>query len=92
MTNSDLNTINNDLLLRLRKVEGQIRGLQNMIQEGKDCPSIITQLNAARGALDKVGLIILSEKLKDCIAFKDDTNAIDDSAFDEVMKLLEKLI
>jgi len=42
---------------RLRRVEGQIRGIQRMVEEGRECEAIVTQLMAARAALDKVSLI-----------------------------------
>jgi len=45
-----------EIITRLRKVEGQVRGLQRMVKEGQDCEAIITQLMAARSALDKVGV------------------------------------
>ena len=56
-----------DVLLRLRKVEGQVRGLQRMIEEGKDCADVIYQLSAARKALDKVGFLILSRRMRECM-------------------------
>jgi DNA-binding FrmR family transcriptional regulator len=43
---------------RLRRVEGQVRGLQRMVEEDRECEAILTQLIAARGALDRVGLLI----------------------------------
>ncbi len=57
----------NDALVRLRRVEGQIRGLQRMIEEGQDCEAILTQLMAARAALDKTGLFIVERHLDDCL-------------------------
>ncbi len=41
---------------RLKRVEGQVRGLQRMVEEQRDCEAIMTQLMAARAALDSVGL------------------------------------
>lgn len=76
-----------DVLLRLRKVEGQIRGLQRMIEEGKDCTEVIHQLSAARKALDKVGFIILSHRMQECIKEKQGPDADPDKALEEAMKL-----
>ncbi|MHB9037700.1 MAG: metal-sensitive transcriptional regulator [Armatimonadota bacterium] len=56
-----------DVTLRLKRIEGQIRGLQRMIEEGQDCTEVIHQLCAARKALDKVGFIILTHKMQDCV-------------------------
>ena len=56
-----------ELTSRLRKVEGQIRGLQRMIDGARDCEDILTQLMAARAALDKVGVSIVSSYLEECL-------------------------
>jgi DNA-binding FrmR family transcriptional regulator len=42
-----------DLVLRLKRVEGQLRGIQAMIEAGADCDKVVTQLSASRRALDK---------------------------------------
>jgi CsoR family transcriptional regulator, copper-sensing transcriptional repressor len=55
------------ILTRLRKVEGQVRGLQRMISEDRDCEAILTQLMAARAALDKTALSIAGEHLDFCV-------------------------
>lgn len=56
---------------RLKKIEGQIRGLQRMIDEGRGCEDILTQLMAARAALDKVGVIIASNYVEECLTSSD---------------------
>jgi DNA-binding FrmR family transcriptional regulator len=55
------------ILGRLRRVEGQIRGIQKMIEENRDCESVVTQLMAARAALDKASLVIITEHLQQCL-------------------------
>lgn len=55
------------LLLRLRKIEGQVKGLQRMLEEGRQCEEIITQLMAARSSLDQVGLTILDCQIRQCL-------------------------
>jgi len=52
---------------RLRRVEGQIRGIQRMVEEGRECEAIVTQLMAARAALDKVSLLILRDQIVYCL-------------------------
>ena len=47
--------VNDDVLKRLRRLEGQIRGVQRMIEEGQDCTDVVTQLSACKAALDRVG-------------------------------------
>ncbi len=51
---------------RLRRIEGQIKGIQKML-EGRECSEIIMQISAARNALTKVAYILLKENLKECI-------------------------
>ncbi|MCL6431511.1 MAG: metal-sensitive transcriptional regulator [Anaerolineae bacterium] len=54
-------------MTRLRRIEGQIRGLQRMIEERQDCDAVLTQLMAARAALDSVGLFIVRPYLDECL-------------------------
>lgn len=55
-----------EITRRLKRVEGQVRGLQRMIGDQRDCEAILTQLMAARAALDRVGLIIAGDFLREC--------------------------
>ena len=55
-----------DLADRLKRIEGQVRGIQKMVDEGRPCEDIITQLMAVRSALDKVGITIISQHVKEC--------------------------
>jgi DNA-binding FrmR family transcriptional regulator len=57
-----------DYLRRLRRIEGQIRGLQKMIDEDKYCIDILTQVSAATKALQSVALGLLDEHLSHCVA------------------------
>jgi CsoR family transcriptional regulator, copper-sensing transcriptional repressor len=56
-----------NLLARLRKVEGQVRGLQRMVEEDKYCIDILTQVNSATAALRAVGLGLLDEHVRHCV-------------------------
>ena len=51
---------------RLKRIEGQIRGLQKMVVEERECESIVTQLAAVRSAIDGVGALILNNYIKIC--------------------------
>jgi DNA-binding FrmR family transcriptional regulator len=57
-----------DVVVRLRKVQGQLGGLVQMLEAGRDCKEIITQLAAASRALDRVGFRIVASGLQDCVA------------------------
>ncbi len=60
-----------EITARLRRVEGQVRGLQRMVNEERDCETILVQLMAARSALDKVGLLIVSNYIDECFPGED---------------------
>ena len=55
------------ITLRLKRVEGQIRGLQRLLDEGSHCEKVLTQLLAARSALDQIGLMIMSDYIDVCL-------------------------
>ena len=57
-----------DYLKRLRRIEGQVRGLQRMIEEDKYCIDILTQVSAATRALQSVALGLLDEHLSHCVS------------------------
>ncbi len=56
-----------DLLARLRRIEGQVRGLQRMIDEDKYCIDVVTQVAAVQAALDKVSLGLLDGHIRSCV-------------------------
>jgi DNA-binding FrmR family transcriptional regulator len=55
------------LLGRLRRVEGQVRGLQRMLEEDEYCIDILTQVSAASNALKKVALELLDDHIRHCV-------------------------
>lgn len=55
------------IINRLKRLEGQIRGLQTMIESGKDCEAVLTQIMAAKSALNQVGLHIIGFSMKTCL-------------------------
>ncbi|MEN6371088.1 MAG: metal-sensitive transcriptional regulator [Armatimonadota bacterium] len=83
-----VNSVDSDIMNRLKRVEGQIRGLQRMLEEGKDCTEVVQQLAAARKALDKVGFLILTNRMQECIEKKKRDGDYDsEKAMEEAMKL-----
>ena len=53
---------------RLRRVEGQVRGLQKMVADDRYCIDVLTQVGAVKSALDSVALILLSDHTEHCVA------------------------
>lgn len=56
------------LINRLKRIEGQVRGIQKMIESGRDCESIITQLGAVRSSIESVGALLLKNYMKLCFS------------------------
>lgn len=78
------------ILNRLKRVEGQIRGLQTMVERGKDCRSLLTQVTAARSALNQVGLLIMARSMRDCLSNQDASSG--DEAMDEALSILMRYV
>ena len=53
---------------RLRRIEGQVRGIQNMVEEDRYCIDVLTQVNATRAALEGVALQLLADHTEHCVA------------------------
>jgi DNA-binding FrmR family transcriptional regulator len=80
-----------NLLRRLRRIEGQIKGIQRMIENEKYCADILIQIAAVRAALNKVGLIIFEDHTRGCVteAIQSD---IGDKKIHELIDVLSKFI
>ena len=57
-----------DILARLKKIEGQIRGVQRMVEEGVPCSDILTQVSAAAAAIKRVGTVMLQAYMEECLS------------------------
>lgn len=79
-----------DLHSRLRRIEGQVRGLQAMLNDDRDCRDVVMQLAAASKALDQVGFKLLASGLSSCIE-NPRKSARAGYSVDEVEKLFLKL-
>jgi DNA-binding FrmR family transcriptional regulator len=69
---------------RLRRAQGQIGGILRMIDQGRDCQDVVTQLAAVNHALDRAGFSIIATGLKQCLTESGDKESVD-------VKTLEKL-
>lgn len=79
------------LLRRLRRVEGQVRGIQRMVEEDKYCVDILVQIAAVRAALNRVGLMLLEDHTRGCVA-RATREGKGDEAVDELMEVIEKFV
>ena len=66
-----------EVIKRLRRAEGQIRGIIAMLEAGRDCEDVVTQLAAVSRALDKAGFAIIATGLEQCITAGEDGDALD---------------
>ena len=66
-TTIDSNPETEAILKRLRRIEGQIRGIHRMMAEDRVCEDVVTQLMAARSSLDQVGLLIIDRHIDRCL-------------------------
>jgi DNA-binding FrmR family transcriptional regulator len=74
------------VLRRLRRIEGQVRGLQRMVEEERYCIDILTQVSAATAALERVAMVLVSDHVRHCVRTGGDERV------DELMKAVERLV
>lgn len=79
-----------DLIRRLRRVEGQVRGLQQMLTDGRDCRDVVTQLSAANKALEQVGFNLVAAGLTWCLE-DPDRSAAQGYELADVQRMFTKL-
>ena len=79
-----------DLLKRLRRVEGQIRGIQQMLVDGRECRDVVTQISAASKALDQAGFKLVASGLTYCLNNPEQA-AEEGYDLDDVQKMFMKL-
>jgi len=75
---------------RLRRIEGQVRGVQGMVAEDRWCIDVLTQISAVQAALDKVALGLLDEHARHCVMGSPDDERADRS--DELMAAVARLM
>ena len=76
--------IMDDIVTRLKKVNGQIQGLVRMIERREHCEKVIVQFQAAKAALDKTYSLVLNNSLKECLSEHDSEN------MERILKLISK--
>jgi DNA-binding FrmR family transcriptional regulator len=81
-----------DLLKRLARAEGQVRGVSRMVEEDRHCIEVLTQINAARGALDQIALGLLDAHMRTCLPGRGDGASSLDAQADEVMAAVGRML
>ena len=78
------------LLTRLRRIEGQVRGIERMVEEDRYCIDVLTQISAAQAALEKVALGLLDGHVRECVLPADGQLQADRT--DELMAAVGRLV
>lgn len=81
-----------DLVSRLRKVEGQVRGVQRMLAEDAGCVDVLTQISAIVSAMDKVALRLLGEHMRGCVADAARSKDLGQEKLDEAVTVVERFL
>lgn len=79
-----------DLINRLSRIEGQVRGVKRMVEEDIYCVDILTQVSAVQSALNSFNKVLLANHIKSCVA--EDIRAGRDEAVDELVGTIQKLM
>ena len=79
-----------ELLKRLRRAEGQVRGVQQMLVDGRDCRDVVTQLSAATRALEQTGFVLVAAGLTWCLS-DPERAAAEGYRLEDVQKMFLKL-
>ena len=79
-----------DLIHRLNRIEGQIRGIRGMVEKNAYCPDILAQVAAANAALNSFNKVLLANHIRTCVA--EDIRQGKDETIDELVALLPKLM
>ena len=80
------------VLTRLKRAEGQVRGVARMVEEDKYCIDILTQINAAQAALDKVALELLRDHAKHCLTNDDIKSHNSADKADELVGAISRML
>ncbi|MBQ1490153.1 MAG: metal-sensing transcriptional repressor [Eubacterium sp.] len=79
-----------DLITRLNRIEGQIRGIRRMVEEDAYCPDILNQAAAAGAALNSFNRVLMSNHIRTCVM--EDIKNGNDETVDELLNTLKKLM
>jgi len=77
-----------EICVRLRRLEGQVRGLERMIAEDADCEEVLVQFSAIKAAFEKVGMMVITSAVRDCV--RDEVT--DMSKLDKAINILGKYL
>lgn len=77
-----------EVVNRMKRVEGQLKGVIRMMEEEKDCKDIITQMSAVRSALDRATALVVAKNLASCIENRQNAGEDREEVIEEAVQLL----
>ena len=90
MTERGYTASKDQLLARLRRIEGQVRGIERMVVDDRYCIDVLTQISAVQAALDKVALGLLDDHARTCVAHADGEQRVERT--DELMAAVGRMM
>ncbi|NMO96335.1 metal-sensitive transcriptional regulator [Paenibacillus lemnae] len=81
---------NDQMKNRVKRIEGQLRGILKMMEENKDCKEVITQLSAARTAIDRTIGVVVSSNLVECVREAEERGESTEELVQQAVNLLVK--
>ncbi|MEG0459805.1 MAG: metal-sensitive transcriptional regulator [Vagococcus sp.] len=85
-----MQTCDKKILNRLKRTEGQLRGIQKMIDEEQECIDVITQLSAVRSSVDRIMGMIVAENLKNCFEDPELDSTIQEKKIEQAIQMIVK--
>lgn len=83
-------TCDKTIFNRLKRTEGQLRGIQKMLEENQDCADVVTQLSAVRSSVDHIMGIIVAENLKQCLENPEPEHTQQQAKIEKAINLIVK--
>jgi len=85
-----VNQYNKNIINRMKRAEGQMRGILAMMEDGKDCSDVVTQLSAVRSSIDRAMGIIVAENLVSCVNDQEKDGMSKEESVQQAINLLVK--
>jgi DNA-binding FrmR family transcriptional regulator len=85
-----VNQYNKNIINRMKRAEGQMRGILAMMEDGKDCSDVVTQLSAVRSSIDRAMGIIVAENLVACVNDQEKDGISKEESVQQAINLLVK--
>lgn len=90
--NKDKRDNKKNILNRLKKIEGQVKGIHRMVEEGKYCGDVMIQISAVRSAINSVGSLMIDNYINECLFTSLKASDDDEKNIKEIINVIEKYV